>query len=224
MTGVLSEGSRTVNNVEKETAIELLARTVHFHLERHLRRFLVFNDIDTRDPEIKAKDLEMDLNSWRRRSKKCAIRRTDDYLICLPCLVTKNRAHHGPGNDLSEEQCVISTNVKELLNELKVDQIGNICKLFARVLTESVCTNTINSDLGEELRTITPPWGVMGLGYSLREFSFTKENYLTHHAAGTLADQLVRRGLLDAATAGKEDQRTQGEADQQTKSVDTKAK
>ncbi len=148
----------------------------------------------------------------------------DDYLICLPCLVTKNRAHHGPGNDLSEEQCVISTNVKELLNELKVDQIGNICKLFARVITESVCTNTINSDLGEEPRTFTPPWGVMGLGYSLRDFSFNKENYLTHHAAGTLADQLVRRGLLDAATAGEEDQRTQGEADQQTKSVDTKDK
>ena len=149
MTGVLSKGSRTVNNVEKETAIELLARTVHFHLERQLCRFLVYNNLDTRDPERKAKDVEMDLNNWRRRSRKCAIRNsTDDCLLCLPCLVTRNRAHHGPGNDLSEEQCVISTNVKELLNELKVDQIGNICKLYARVFTESVCTNTIDYIFG----------------------------------------------------------------------------
>jgi len=154
---------------------------------------------------------------------KCYIRE-DDHLICLPCLVIKNRAHHGPDDDLGEEQCAISTNVMELLKELKDDQIGNICKLFAKVCSESVCTNTINSDLGERLETITPPWGEMGLGYSLRDFSFNKENYLTHHAAGTLADQLVRRGLFEAATIGEEDQRTQGEADQQTKSVDTKAK
>ena len=102
------------------------------------------------------------------------------------------------------------------------DQIGNICKLFAKVCYESVCTNY---KFGSgKLETITPPWGEMGLGYSLRDFSFNKENYLTHHAAGTLADQLVRRGLFEAATIGEEDQRTQGEADQQTKSVDTKAK
>ena len=63
----------------------------------------------------------------------------------------------------------------------------------------------------------------MGLGYSLRDISFTKENHLSHHALGTLADQLVRRGLSDTATVGEEDQRTQGEADQQTKSVVTKA-
>ena len=136
--------------------------------------------------------LEKSLNIWKSRCMKCDIK-NDDYLICLPCLVIKNRAHHGPDNDLSEEQCVISTNVKKLLKELKVEQIGNICKLFARVCSESVCTNTINSDLGEELRTLTPPWGVLGLGYSLRDFSFNKENYLSHHALGTLADHLVRR-------------------------------
>ena len=159
---------------------------------------------------------------WRDRSVKCDIG-NDDCLICLPCLIIKNCAHHGPDNDLSEEQCVISTNVKKLLNELKVDQIGNICKLFARVLTESVCTNTIKSDLGDKPRTLTPPWGVLGLGFSLRDFSFNEENYLFHHALGTLADHLVRRGLRDAATIGDEDNWTQGEAGQQTKSVVTKA-
>ena len=153
---------------------------------------------------------------------KCDIK-NDDCPICLPCLVIKNRAHHGPDNDLSEEQCVTSTNVKKLFKELKVQQIGNICKLLSKACSELVCTNTINSDLGEELRTITPPWGVLGLGYSLRDCSFNKENYLSHHALGTLADHLVRRGLFDAATAGDEDNWTQGEADQQTKSVVTKA-
>ena len=74
-----------------------------------------------------------------------------------------------------------------------------------------------------ELRTITPPWGVLGLGYSLRDCSFNEDNYSSHHALGTLADHLVRRGLFDAATAGDEDNWTQGEADQQTKSVVTKA-
>ena len=76
-------------------------------------------------------------------------------------------------------------------------------------------------DLRRELRTITPPWGVLGLGYTLRDCSFNEDNYSSHHALGTLADHLVRRGLFDAATAGDEDHWTQGEADQQTKSVVT---
>ena len=118
-------------------------------------------------------------------------------------------------------KCEIKTGT---FKELTVEQIGNIGNLFARVFNESVCTITINSDLGENLRTLTPPWGVLGLGYSLRDCSFNKENYLSHHALGTLADHLVRRGLFDAATTGDEDHWTQGEADQQTKSVDTKAK
>ena len=64
------------------------------------------------------------------------------------------------------------------------------------------------------MRNLTPPWGVLGLGYSLRDFSFNISNYLSHHALGTLADQLVRKGMLDAATAGGEDRRKHGEADQ----------
>ena len=105
---------------------------------------------------LKTWDLNHDLNMWRGRSVKCDIG-IDDYLICLPCLVIKNRVHHGPDNDLSEEQCVISTYVKKLLKELKVEKIGNICKLFARACSELVCTTTIKSDLGEKLRTLTPP-------------------------------------------------------------------
>ena len=36
MTGVLTEGSRNVNNVERETLIELLVSTVHHHLTKLL--------------------------------------------------------------------------------------------------------------------------------------------------------------------------------------------
>ena len=49
-------------------------------------------------------------------------------------------------------------------------------------------------------------------------------NYSSSPALGILADHLVRRGLFVAATAGGEDHLTQGEADQQTKSVVTEAK
>ena len=101
------------------------------------------------------------------------------------------------------------------------EQIGNIGRFFAKVFTDSVC-NVTKSDLGEELWNLTPPWGVLGLGYSLRDSSFNFSNYSnsSYHALGTLADQLVRKGMLDAATAGGEDHRKDGETDQQHKAVD----
>ena len=104
---------------------------------------------------------------------------------------------------------------------LTEDQVGNICKLFTQVFSDSVCTVT-KSELGKELWNLTPPWGVLGLGYSLRDFSFNDSNYLSHHALGTLADQLVRRGMLDAATAGGEVHRKDGETDQQHQAVEAK--
>jgi hypothetical protein len=69
---------------------------------------------------------------------------------------------------------------------------------------------------------LTPPWGVIGLGNSMRDFSFNILNYLSHHSLGTLADQLVQKGMLDAATAGGEDQWEDGEADQQHQAMDAK--
>jgi hypothetical protein len=40
----------------------------------------------------------------------------------------------------------------------------------------------------------------------LGDFCFTISNYSTHHALGTLADQLVQKGmLLDAGTAVEDD-------------------
>jgi hypothetical protein len=100
-------------------------------------------------------------------------------------------------------------------------QIGSIGKLFAQVFTNSVCYVT-KAELGKELWNLTPPWGVLGLGYSLRDFSFSLSNYSSHHALGTLADQLVRKGMLDAATAGGEVHRKDRETDQQHQAVEAK--
>ena len=47
-------------------------------------------------------------------------------------------------------------------------------------------------------------------------------HYLSHHALGTLADQLVRKGMLVAAKAGEEDHRKDGEADPQQQPVEAK--
>ena len=262
--GVLTEGSKNVNNVERDAFIEPLVRTVHYHLSEALQccfylKFYLYNWPPTKlEMEVKherVRDMVWeDLNKWRTRDENCDITE-EDNLICLPCLKLKQlkvsdderrekmcglRSSCGTKKalyytcpscrDLNQEisnrrhKCIIYTSARKLLNELTVDQTENISNNFLRIFTESVCTVTKMQDLRRDLRTFTPPWGVLGLGYSLRNCSINEDNYLTHHALGTLADHLVRRGLFDAATAGDGDHWTQGEADQQTKSVDTKAK
>ena len=144
--------------------------------------------------EIRTDLLELNLIKWRTKNSTCG--RSDE--TCSPCL--------------NKEQCISITS-RELFKEITDEEIGNICKFYKLVFLNSVCTVT-NLDLGEEMQNLTPPWGVLGLGYSLRDFSFNLSNYLSHHALGTPADQLVRKGMLDAATAGGEDRRKHGEADQ----------
>ena len=120
----------------------------------------------------------------------------------------------------NKEQCISLTGTGKLFNKITGDQIGKICRLFALVFFDSVCT--IKPVLGEELWALTPPWEALGLSDSLGDFSFTLSNYSTHHALGTLADQLVQEGmLLDAATAVLEDDRLRDRAaDQKHPAVD----
>ena len=66
------------------------------------------------------------------------------------------------------------------------------------VLENTVCEIT---NFEEREISITPPWGVLGLGHSLKDVSLNSYNYLSHHAVGHLAEQLVRRGLLDAGNS-----------------------
>ena len=99
-------------------------------------------------------------------------------------------------------------------------QIGKISRLYALVFSDSVCTIT-KSDLGEELWALTPPCEALGLCDSLGDFFFTLSNYSTHHALGTLADQLVQEGmLLDAATAVEDDRLRDEAADQKHPAMD----
>ena len=218
--------------METEALIEPLVRTVHKYLNMALDfsvgdRILI-NSWPPAEGEWNwvflytvDEGLRLALKKWKEKKGKCDLKKKE-HLICSPCLVTKHRGPHGYDDEDREQRCV-STSVGKLLNELTVDQLDNLCELFVRAFFKSVCTFTRDLDLGEDLRTITPPWGELGLGDSLRDCSFTKANYSSHLALGTLADHLVRRGLFAAATAGGEDHWTQGEADQQTKSVGTKA-
>ena len=66
---------------------------------------------------------------------------------------------------------------------------------------------------------LTPPWGLLGLGYSLRDCSFTFDHLtFKHHALGKLAERLVEKGML--AAAGEDDHRSDGGAGQQPHPVD----
>ena len=147
--------------------------------------------------------------------------------MCSPCIAavgcytTAAMAPWDPPGRFSKEPCISYTGAGKLFDQMNKRQRRNIGKLFAQVFTNSVCYVT-KSELGEELWNLRPPWGALGLGYSLRDFSFNLSNYSSHHALGTLADQLVRKGMLDAATAGGEDHRKDGETDQQHQAVDAK--
>ena len=96
MTGALSESPRIVNNVEKETLIELLVRTVHHRLKRLLHYY--FEDFHANWPPTKqqlelhasgpTRRLENCLKDWRDRIGKCYIGPGSiDCLTCLSCLV-----------------------------------------------------------------------------------------------------------------------------------------
>ena len=100
---------------------------------------------------------------------------------------------------------------RENKGRLSFDEKVGIGKFYFKVLSNSVC-NVTNSD-GERKLSITPPWGMLGLGYSLRDTSFNSSNYLYHHAVGKLAEHLVRKGMLVAANNRGE---TTGEMEGQT--------
>ena len=71
---------------------------------------------------------------------------------------------------------------------------------------------------------LTPSWGLLGLGYSLRYCFFTIDNlsnFSQTHAIGTLAERLVEKGML--AAAGGDDHRSDGGAGQQPHPVDARS-
>ena len=87
------------------------------------------------------------------------------------------------------------------------------------MFSKSVGISTGPSHRG--MLVLAPPLGLLGLGYSLRDCSFTSDNYLSHHALGTLAERLVEKGML--AAAGGDDHRSDGGAGQQPYLLDAGA-
>lgn len=86
-------------------------------------------------------------------------------------------------------------------------------------MNESV--GKITQPWGMEEPAPTPPWGLLGLGYSMRGCNYTIDTidnlYLIHrpqpHALGKLAERLVEKGML--ADAGEDDHPSDGGAGQQ---------
>ena len=119
----------------------------------------------------------------------------------------------------NQEQCISLSGTGKLFNHMT--EIGKICRLYALVFSDSVCTTT-KSDLGEELWALTPPCEALGLCDSLGDFFFTHSNLnLHHHALGILTDQLVQEGmLLDATTAVEVVRQRDEAADQEHPAVD----
>jgi hypothetical protein len=116
----------------------------------------------------------------------------NERYMCPPCIA----GYH--------ELCISLSGTGKLFNQMTDGQIGKINRLLALVF----------SDFG--------PWHLPGRLYgSLGDFLFTLSNYSTHHALGTLADQLVQEGmLLDADTAVEDDRLRDEAADQKHPAVD----
>jgi hypothetical protein len=183
LSGVPTKETRTVNTVEREVFLKQLANIVHTSLRthmvswfdrrkslkvvkfaseraKHLRKEKLRRKSFSWPPsphqkrmsaEIRTDLLELNLIKWRTKNSTCG--RSDE--TCSPCL--------------NKEQCISITS-RELFKEITNDEIGNICKFYKLVFLNSVCTVT-NLDLGEEMQNLTPPWGVLGVGNSLRDFS-----------------------------------------------------
>ena len=117
------------------------------------------------------------------------------------------------------DQCISFTGAREFFKRLRDENIENICENFKLVFSKPV--GKITQFGGKEEPALTPPWGLLGLGYSLRDCSFTYDNYIMNRAVGKLAEHLVEKGML--ADAGEDDHRTDGGAGQQPHHVDAES-
>ena len=157
-----------------------------------------------RDTEDQISDLKRCLQVWRDKVKQC-----NPYALrwnkCLPCS--------------NGQQCISLTGAREFFKQLKDEQIGIICENFKLAFIQPVCTQTPKWDKGwTSDQTLTPPWGLLGLGYSLRDCLSTNANYSSNPALGTLAERLMEQGML--AVAGEDDHQSDGGAGQQPYHVD----
>ena len=153
--------------------------------------------------EIQRADLEEFLQVWRDKVMACD---QQTRYQCFPCM-----GKYG--------QCISLTGAREFFKQLRDEQIENIWEDFKLVFSKSV--GKITHYGGEEEPALTPPWGLLGLGYSMRGCYYTNNNLLNFsqpHALGKLAERLVEKGML--ADAGEDDHQSDGGAGQHPHTVD----
>ena len=202
---------RTAHTVgEREAVNEHLVYLVYQFLKEQLTYFL---DYSYHRNSFSHEGIVEDLCKSTPRLKKFLIRWRDNTdkecdggnnarFCCKPCF---NKV----------QPCIRSM---KCMKEITDDEIGNICKYYNLVFSGSVGTFTkISDNLGEQ-QSLTPPWGLFGLGYSMRNCFFTSIK-INIYALGLLAEHLVQKGMLAAATAGDEDHRNDGDAGQQPQPV-----
>ena len=196
---------RPTNTKERQAFIDHLSFTVSLMLASNLRDILsepCSTDKQAEYTEIKRADLEECLQEWRDKVTAC-----DQYTRykCTRCNL--------------KEQCISFTGAREFFKQLRDENIESICENFKLVFSKSV--GKITQPWGKEEPALTPPWGLLGLGYSMRGCYYTDHNLLNRsqpHDLGKLAERLVEKGML--ADAGEDDHRSNGGADQQPYPVD----
>ena len=198
------------NTEERKAFIKHLVFMVEEATKCNLWRILTepcSKDKQAEYTEIQRAELKECLQEWRDKVKKCERSYDEFYRSCHPC-----SSHHSYG-----QPCISFTGAREFFKQLKDEQIESICENFKLVFSKSVGMSTGPSYKG--LLVLTPPWGLLGLGYSLRDYSFTFDHLNSNnYALGTLAERLVEKGML--AAAGEDDHRSDGEAGQQPHPVD----
>ncbi len=204
---------RPTNAKEREAFISYLSFVLDLKLTRNIGDILIepcSPDKQAEYTEIQRADLEECLQVWRDKWTACDLH--TPVIQCTPCRMN--------------EQCISLTGAREFFKQLRDEQIENICEDFKLLFSKSVGKIT---NLRREVEpALTPPWGLLGLGSTMRDrFGrsgyYTINNYQTlyskSHAVGKLAERLVEKGML--ADAGEDDHRGDGGAGQQPYPVDT---
>ena len=118
--------------------------------------------------------LEGCLQEWRDKVKECSPD-APKWSKCLECRY--RQAQH----------CLSFSGAREFFKQLKDKQIEIMCENFKLAFNKAVCTETriwLRLTGYRMESSLTPPWGLLGLGYTLRDCSFTPDNYSSHHALG----------------------------------------
>ena len=171
---------RPTNAKERKAFISYLSFAIDLNLACNIRNILsepCSPDKQAEYTEIRRADLEECLQEWRDKVTACVLGTTQ--YRCTRC-------------KLKDGQCISFTGAREFFKQLRDEQIESICEDFKLMFSNPV--GKITQPWGEEEPALTPPWGLLGLGYTMRDRYYTKNNFNTlssqPHALGKLAERL----------------------------------